>query len=616
VLATWPAVEHFDSRFLAAARHVPGEPAAGDHLQTGYRLWLVGHQLDHGRAPWLDPYTFRPESGRTVNFEGWPFGLPYWPLSAAFGPVLAWNLFLLLTYLAAGGLACAWLRELDLPRGAALAGGLVYAVAPYRVAQSAGHLLGPISILLPLALWSFERARRGSEWWLVLSGASVASIPLSGQVHLALGAVPFVLLYALSRTREPRLLAGAVGAALAAVGAGLLVQRLSISGSIGSGGRTLAEVAHYSADGLDFVTRHRRHGLESFVFLGWLTPLLALAGLALLMRTRRLGLALVLTVGALVPILLALGTHLPLYLTLWHHIGPLRYPRVPERLLPIACLALAALAAVAVARLAAAFPRQATACYLVVVLVLALDLHVKVYDSARADPGNGAYAALRGRAPGRLLELPVIHPGIDLGSVYLYYDQQAQRQRPGGYSTVAPEKAALLALRLEPLNCGDWRPRTMELLRRLGVRYLALHAGLYARTGRAWFAWESLVEHGYGNLASDGAVTTFAPGQPRGAAHVPEPRRRLVFCQGWHGLAPTHRHTAFWARGSRLRAALTTKSPDRTTFSVDGRRALSVRVTGPTLVNLPLPRGSWHLVGVDIVRTDRGLRLRSIHVAD
>ena len=83
-----------------------------------------------------------------------------------------------------------WLRELGLPCGAALVGGLAYTLAPYRVAQSAGHLRGPISILIPLALWAFERARRGSRWWLVLAGAAIGSIPFS-DLHLALGAVPF-----------------------------------------------------------------------------------------------------------------------------------------------------------------------------------------------------------------------------------------------------------------------------------------------------------------------------------------------------------------------------------------------------------------------------------------
>src|SRR5438105_5373478 len=108
VSATWPAVLHAGSDFLAGGAPGHGEASAGDHLQTGWHLWLVGHQLAHGHAPWLDPYSFRPETGGGVNFAGWPFGLPYWPLAAALGPVLAWNVFTLLVFVAAGGLACVW----------------------------------------------------------------------------------------------------------------------------------------------------------------------------------------------------------------------------------------------------------------------------------------------------------------------------------------------------------------------------------------------------------------------------------------------------------------------------------------------------------------------------
>ncbi len=543
-----------------------------------------------------------------MNFGGWPFGLPFWPLSAVFGPVGAWNLFLLLTYLGAGAFAYLWLRELDLPPGAALAGGLVFALAPYRVAQSAGHLRGPISMLLPLALWAFERSRHGRRWWLAASGAALASIPFS-DVHLALGAVPFFALYAACRSRDVQVLAGAAAGTLAATGAGLLVGRFAVSGSIGSGGRTLREVSFYSADGLDFVTRHPRHGLESFVFLGWLTPLLALGGLALLVRGRRYALAIALLLGAIVPILVAFGTNLPLYSALWHHFPPLRYPRVPERQLPVACLALAALAAFAVARVAWALPRQVTVCYLVAVLALVVDLRVTVYDAAAADSGNRAYAALRSQPPGRLLELPVFHPSVQLGSVYPYYDQEARRERPGGYSTIAPKKAATLALRLQELNCGDWRPGTDELLRRLGVRYLAFHAGLAGPTG--WFAWRGLREHGWGPLARDRAITMLAR-RPPGPAPVPEPTPDVVFCQGWNDRSPRYRHAALWARGSRLQVVLTTRAPVRTTFSVDGRPVRSVRVVVGNRIGVPLGSAGWHLVGVDVVRADRGLRLDSV----
>jgi hypothetical protein len=609
----WPATKHFGTHFAARAEAIQGEASAGDHLQAVYHLWLVGHQLEHGHAPWLDPYTFRPESSPRVNFGGWPFGLPYWPLWAAFGPAAGWNLLLLLTYLAAGGFAYLWLRELGLPRGAALAGGLAFELAPYRVAQSAGHLRGMIAVLLPLALWAFERSRRGSRWWLALAGAAVASIPFS-DLHLSLGAVPFFLVYALCRTRDLWRLAGVLTGVALAVGAALLVGKLAISGSIASGGRSLGEVSFYSADGLDFLSRHRRHGQESFVFVGWLTPLLALAGLAVVLRARRFGLAVALAIGVLVPTLLALGTHFPLYATLWHHFSLLRYPRVPEREFPVACLAIAGLVAFATASIARRFNPFVTTCYLVVLVAVSADLRVGVsaYRVAKADPGNRAYAILHETRPGRLLELPVLHPSVNHGSLYLYYDMEAQRQRPLGYSTLAPKRAANLALQLEPLSCGEWRPGTAERLRRLRVDAIAFHSALF-EPGEGWFAWQQLEAHGWGALERDGGIAMFVRGMPPTAPTVAEPvAKKVVFCPEWNGRSPRYRHGAFWVRGAgSLEVSLESDGPDRTTITVGGE-SRSVRVVRPTTLSIPLARVGWNLVGVDVVRADRHVRLVSI----
>jgi len=320
-----------------------GEASPGDHLQTGYRLWLAGHQLEHGQQPWLDPYSFRPEAEQ-ANPAWWPYGLPYWPLVRALGPVLAWNVFTLLCLFAAGLLSFLWLRALAFSPLAAAAGGLVFEIEPYRIAQSRGHLLGPISVMLPLALWAFERARHSNHqgWWWA-SRLAIVSIPLSGQVHLALGAIPFYLAYALCRTRERRAVIEASVGTVAAVLAGLLIKLTVIDGSIDSGGRSLREVNVYSATGLDLLTRHVRGNAEAFVFLGWLTPLLALAGLALLLRARRFALAALLAAALVVPVVIALGTRLPTYRLARHVVPHLKVARVPERLLPIACLALAAL---------------------------------------------------------------------------------------------------------------------------------------------------------------------------------------------------------------------------------------------------------------------------------
>jgi len=303
----------------------------------------------------------------------------------------------------------------------------------------------------------------------------------------------------------------------------------------------------------------------------------------------------VLAIGALVPVLLALGTHFPLYSTLWHHLPPLRYPRVPERQLPVTCLALAALAAFAVARL-----RWVLVAALLILVVA--DLRVSIYQAAAADPGTRAYERLS--APGRLLELPVLHPNVHLGSVYLWYDQVAQRERPGGYSTIAPQSAAQLSLRLAELNCGDWRPGDAALLRRLGVRYVAFHRGLAGRTG--WFAWRELLEQGFGQVARDDGVTMLEAGRRGGSSPVAPPGKRVVFCQGWKGGSPRYRHAAFWANG-QVRVHLTSREPVRVTLSIKGRLVHSLRLTKP--VSIRIARAGWWLVGVDVTRADRGLRV-------
>jgi hypothetical protein len=486
-LATWPAAGLTGD--FAAADGLPeggGEPPAGDHLQLTYRLWLVGHQLSRGAAPWRDPYSFQPLVEPQLSLAGWLFGLPYWPLEAAFGPVTAWNLLVLGTTVAAGLVTYMWLRQLAVPPVAASVGGLAFALAPYRLAQGGWHLLGWIAVLVPLALLAVERARsaetpRRADAWGAVAATSVVTIPLSGQLHLALGAIPFVLAYAVVRGNR-RGIAWAAAGSVAAIGVGLALRYTVIADSPEATGRSLADVEGFSAEWSDFVDRGHRGASEEFVFLGWLTPLVALAGLVVLARRRR-GLAALLGTAVVVPVLLALGTNLPLYETVWDAFPPLRFARVPERLLPVAVLALAALAALAVARR----PLLAAGA---LVLVTA-DLAVMPLAPAAADPDNRAYAALRA-TPGRYVDVPVLDPGDHRGAVYDYYALQARRERPTGYSTLAPEAAVEFARNLQ-----------VSELAGVGVNAVVLHRDASPAAERA------LVAAGFRRVAADGPVILF-----------------------------------------------------------------------------------------------------------
>ena len=387
---------------------------------------------------------------------------------------------------------------------AALVGGAVFCLMPYRVGQSTGHLLGLVSFLLPAVLLSLERRR------FVLCGLALAAVPLSGQLHLALGAIPLALAYAAARVpRRDWWRAGA--AAAGAVVAGVLVERWSVSGSIATG-RSFAQVDRYSAELTDFVTRGVGSGIEELVFVGWLTPVVALAG-AIVAGRRRPGLAVVLSLAVLVPCVLALGANLPAYESLWQAIPGLDSTRVPERLMPIACLALAGLVALAfehalgrqvVGRHTRFVPLAAVAA----ILVLAADLRVPVFGAVVPDRANAAYAAMDGE--GRLLELPVFRPDVHWGSAYLAYARQSPRERPQGYSTIAPRRAVGLARELAGLSCGRG-----TVPPELGVRFVAVHRGLYAQSG--FFgpscperAERALEADGWQLLARDGPIATFA----------------------------------------------------------------------------------------------------------
>jgi hypothetical protein len=194
-----------------------------------------------------------------------------------------------------------------------------------------------------------------------------------------------------------------------------------------------------------------------------------------------------------VPVLLALGANLPGYEELWRALPGLHDTRVPERLLPIACLALAGLAALALARLPAAAA-------LATLALVAVDLRagVELFEATEADAGNGAYAA---RPPdATLLELPVFLPDRQEGSVYQYYAIGAPGPRFGGYSTVAPPAADAALRELKPFECG----------RRVAgyADAVVVHRALYHdRPGCLGRALDLLQRSGYREVARDGPVT-------------------------------------------------------------------------------------------------------------
>ncbi len=439
--------------------------------------------------------------------------------------------------------------------------------------------------------------------------AALVSLPLSGQVHLAVGALPFCLAYAIVR-RSPAALGWIVAACVAGSGVGIALRETVIAGSLASTGRTIDQVEMFQAGWLDLVSRFRQDGLEEFVYVGWLTPIAAAAGMAVLWRRHR-WLALVLGVAVVVPLVFALGTNTPIYEPIWRWFPPLHFTRVPGRLIPIAALALAALLAFAAAWLFARVPaRRRTAAAAIAIVLVGADLAVLPFGPTAADPGNEAYAAVSGPAQERILELPLFEPGIHYGSVYHYYALEHPRERPAGYSTLAPPVTFSFFWTMNRLNCGVWLPTDEARLRQLGVGQLLFHRGVYLQSGRpgAWFLWQALQDAGYRASARGGSVWLFPLVQRAESAPQPPPvrepdRSTPVLCEGWRRFTMKERDAPMWIYGD-ADVELELAAPGRTSalVRVDGERVERFQIDGRMTLVVPLEGDEWHSIVLQVPR--------------
>jgi hypothetical protein len=236
--------------------------------------------------------------------------------------------------------------------------------------------------------------------------------------------------------------------------------------------------------------------------------------------------------------------------------------------------------------------------------LVAADLLVFPLGSSAADEGNEAYAALASAPAGRVLELPLFEPGIHFGSAYDFYGLQARRERPGGYSTLAPQAAFDFFFLRNRLSCGVWLPGDEQELQDLGVEHVAFHRGLYEQAGLpgAWFGWGGLLDHGFGPVARDGEVTLLSRG---GAAElappVPEPPRGgPVFCEGWEERTMREREGPLWVFGAgRLLLEVAAPAETRASLWLNGERVDDATVAGAATLAGDL-RGGWNAVVLEV----------------
>jgi hypothetical protein len=192
-------------------------------------IWYLGwipHELARGHNPLFTDYLSYPDGVNLMWNTSMIFpALVLWPLTAAFGPVVAYNVLI------TGGIALsAWLgflaarRFIDQPL-LCFAAGLIYGFSPALVAQALGHPHVVVAVFPPIALLLSHEILVRRDWHPVitgaLAGATAALQLLTGEELLAttllIALIGVVLLALLHRGQVSAALPHAMRAAGAAV---------------------------------------------------------------------------------------------------------------------------------------------------------------------------------------------------------------------------------------------------------------------------------------------------------------------------------------------------------------------------------------------------------------
>src|SRR3954467_5230813 len=178
----------------------------GDNLYYVHSMWWWKHALFELRtSPFVDPESFVPvgrENGRselTVTNT-----IPALPITWLAGPVTAYNVMVLASFVSNAFFPYLWVRRMTGSRAAGVVSGTIAAFLPLRFAHLAGHLPQLTTQWIALTLYSFDRYvdRRSLARALEL-GAAMALTVLGCWYYGYALAVMFPV-YAILRTRRLR----------------------------------------------------------------------------------------------------------------------------------------------------------------------------------------------------------------------------------------------------------------------------------------------------------------------------------------------------------------------------------------------------------------------------
>jgi len=149
VLMTWPLA-------FRMADSVPGWP--GDNAFCVWLIWWFKRALlDLHISPYVNPFVYFPEGFELARSDMMLANtLLALPVTALWGPVVAYNGMLLLSFILTGFATYLWVWRFTRDYVAGFIAGIIFAFSPFRMGHFPGHLMLMTTQWLPFSLYALE----------------------------------------------------------------------------------------------------------------------------------------------------------------------------------------------------------------------------------------------------------------------------------------------------------------------------------------------------------------------------------------------------------------------------------------------------------------------------
>ena len=188
----------------APLQRVVGWP--NDNIQYLYMLGWFAKALRTGASPFID-YHLNPPFGLPLASTDAPFisFFLFAPLAWLTNEVFTYNVLLFLSYFLSGLFTYLWIKRLTGSRFAGLVSGLIFLLAPFRLAHGNGHINLVSTQFIPLFFWALDsalRAERPALRHFVLLALTTFLVGAMSQYYLVICLLGCTYLRAIHQTQS------------------------------------------------------------------------------------------------------------------------------------------------------------------------------------------------------------------------------------------------------------------------------------------------------------------------------------------------------------------------------------------------------------------------------